>query len=83
MHLHDVLHVVGGDLPGRELPPGVGGEGGLQLVQDDAPQPAQGSVLVYSCTVLYIHVVRKSVYVCHSFSYMPTVSLCGVITSQF
>ena len=48
MHLHDVLHVVGGDLPGRELPPGVGGEGGLQLVQDDAPQPAQGSVLVYT-----------------------------------
>ena len=48
MHLHDVLHVVGGDLPGRELPPGVGGEGGLQFVQDDAPQPAQGSVLVYT-----------------------------------
>ena len=48
MHLHDVLHVVCGDLPGRELPPGVGGEGGLQLVQDDAPQPAQGSVLVYT-----------------------------------
>ena len=51
MHLHDVLHVVCGDLPGRELPPGVGGEGGLQLVQDDAPQPAQGSVLLLVYTV--------------------------------
>ena len=27
------------DLPGRELPPGVAGEGGLELVQDDSPQP--------------------------------------------
>ena len=26
------------DLPGRELPPGVAGEGGLELVQDDSPQ---------------------------------------------
>ena len=61
MHLHDVLHVVGGDLPGRELPPGVGGEGGLQLVQYDAPQPAQGSVLytVYLCTQSGQHSLGK------------------------
>ena len=65
MHLHDVLHVVCGDLPGRELPPGVGGEGGLQLVQDDAPQPAKGSVLhihysyLYDCKIFKMSLLTK------------------------
>ena len=67
MHLHDVLHVVGGDLPGRELPPGVGGEGGLQLVQDDAPQPAQGSVLVYTVgTTVTTHSLGKQLNTRHT-----------------